>query len=134
MFIAYPPGASKVHVRPRLIRVPHHDLALDADLCSGGLCKLKPIERSVKLRRLSDGELSSSCECRVPQFGHRRIAPPEFARLELPLIFIFLLASSIPEIVTTSLSNRLNPKHRPDSLLHPPMGPTPPDCSSTGWI
>src|SRR5205823_1543067 len=90
--LAQSPGCGRAHGRARLIRGPHHDLALDADLCSGGLCKLKPMERSVKLRRLSDGELSSSCECRVPQFGHRRIAPPEFARLELPLIFIFLLA------------------------------------------
>jgi hypothetical protein len=29
-------------------------------------CKLKPTERSVKLRLVSDCELGSSCECRVP--------------------------------------------------------------------
>ncbi len=49
-------------------------------------CKLKPTERSVKLRLVSDRELGSSCECRVPQFRHRRIAPAELARLELPLL------------------------------------------------
>jgi RNA-directed DNA polymerase len=49
-------------------------------------CKLKPTERSVKLRLVNDGELGSSCECRVPQFRHRRIGPAELARLELPLL------------------------------------------------
>jgi hypothetical protein len=43
-------------------------------------CKLKPLERSIKLRVVSD-ELASRCECR-----HCRIAPAELARLELPLL------------------------------------------------
>ena len=52
-------------------------------------CKLKPTERSVKRFLVSDCELGSSCECRVPQFRHRRIAPAELASLELPLLDLF---------------------------------------------
>jgi hypothetical protein len=55
-------------------------------LTVGLWCKLKPTERSVKLRLVSDCELGSSRECRVPQFRHRRIAPAELARLELSLL------------------------------------------------
>src|SRR5437879_13828779 len=37
-------------------------------------------------RLVSDCELGSSCECRVPKFRHCRIATAELARLELPLL------------------------------------------------
>jgi hypothetical protein len=49
-------------------------------------CKLKPTARAVKLRLVDRCELGSRYECRVPQFRHRRIAPAELARLELPLL------------------------------------------------
>src|SRR6266481_5552359 len=45
--------------------------------------------------------------------------PPSLPVLNCP--FLIFSASSIPEIVTAALSNRLNPQHRPDSLLHSPM-------------
>jgi hypothetical protein len=49
-------------------------------------CKLKLKGSSVGLRLASGCELGSSGERRVPQFRHRRIAPAELARLELPLL------------------------------------------------
>jgi hypothetical protein len=38
---------------------------------------------------LSGCEWGSSCESRVPQFNHRRLAPAEFARFELPVLDLF---------------------------------------------
>jgi hypothetical protein len=52
-------------------------------------CKLRPTVRSVKLRLVESLRMGSSCECRVPQFRHRRVAPAEFARLELLLLDLF---------------------------------------------
>src|SRR6202163_3256587 len=63
--------------------------------------------------------MGSSCECRAPQFRHRRIAPTEFARLELPLLDLLcqLDARDRYDRVVESLESQ----HRPDSLLHSPM-------------
>ena len=48
--------------------------------------KFKPTARSARSTMFSDRELGSSCECRVPKLGHRRIASAQFARLKLPLL------------------------------------------------
>src|SRR6266853_5626770 len=63
--------------------------------------------------------MGSSCECRVPQFRHRRSAPAEFARLELPLLDLLGQLDSRDRYhrVVESLESQ----HRPDSLLHSPM-------------
>src|SRR6266851_3338514 len=63
--------------------------------------------------------MGSSCECRVPQFRHRRIAPAEFARLELPLLDLLCQLDSRDRYHRVAES--LESQHRPDSLLHSPM-------------
>src|SRR5450432_3710662 len=82
-------------------------------------CKVKPTERSVKLRLVESLRIGLSCECCVPQFRHRGIAPAEFARLKLPLLdFLCQLDSGDRyDRVVESLESQ----HRPDSLLHSPM-------------
>ena len=47
--------------------------------------------------------------------------------------FLIFSASSIPEIVTTALSNRLNPASG-GFVASLSDGLAPPDCSRTGWI
>src|SRR5450432_167518 len=68
---------------------------------------------------LSRCELASSCQCRVPQFRHRRIAPAEFARLELPLLDLLCQLDSRDRY--DRVVESLESQHRPDSLLHSPM-------------
>ena len=68
---------------------------------------------------LSDREWGSSCECRVPQFRHRRMASAEFARLELPLLDLLCPLDSRDRYHCVIES--LESQHRPDSLLHSPM-------------
>src|SRR5712691_2069669 len=63
--------------------------------------------------------MGSICECRVPQFRHRRIAPAEFARLELPLLDLLCQLDSRDRYHRVIES--LESQHRPDSLLHSPM-------------
>src|SRR6266849_5931674 len=82
-------------------------------------CKLKPTERSVKLRLVESLRIGSSYECRIPQFRHRRIAPAEFARLELPLLDLLCQLDSGDRYQRAVES--LESQHRPDSLLHSPM-------------
>jgi hypothetical protein len=63
--------------------------------------------------------MGSSCECRVPQFRHRRIAPAEFARLELPLLDLLCQLDSRDRYHRVIES--FESQHRPDSLLHSPV-------------
>src|SRR5712692_2113567 len=76
-------------------------------------------QRSLSSASLIDCEWGSSYECRIPQFRHRRIAPAEFARLELPLLDLLCQLDSGDRYhrVVESLESH----HRPDSLLHSPM-------------
>src|ERR1700693_764494 len=57
--------------------------------------------------------MGSSCECRVPQFRHRRIAPAEFARLELPLLDLLCQLDSRDRYHRVIES--FESQHRPDS-------------------
>jgi hypothetical protein len=68
---------------------------------------------------LSDCEWGSSCECRVPQFRHRRVAPAEFARLVLS--FYNLLRQLDSGNRYRRVVESLESQHGPDSLLHSPM-------------
>src|SRR6202140_5836336 len=63
--------------------------------------------------------MGSSGECCVPQFRHRRIAPAEFARLELPLLD--LLRQLDARDRDHRVVELLESQHRPDPLLHSPM-------------
>src|SRR5579872_2996186 len=60
-----------------------------------------------------------SCECRVPQFRHRGIAPAEFARLELSLLDLLCQLDSADRY--DRVVESLESQHGPDSLLHPPV-------------
>src|SRR5450432_294865 len=64
-------------------------------------------------------ELGSRCQCRVPQFRHRRIAPAEFARLELPLLDLLCQLDARDRYYR--VIELLESQHRPDPLLHSPM-------------
>src|ERR1700682_1447464 len=63
--------------------------------------------------------MASSCKCRVPQIRHRRIAPAEFARLELSLVDLLCQLDSGDRY--DRVVESLESQHRPDSLLHSPM-------------
>src|ERR1700676_1368470 len=63
--------------------------------------------------------MGSSGECRVPQFRHRRIAPAEFARLELPLLDLLCQLDARDRYYR--VIELLESQHRPDPLLHSPM-------------
>ena len=63
--------------------------------------------------------MGSSHACRVPQFRHLRIAPTEFARVELPL------RDLLCQLDTRDRYHRvlesLESEHRPDALFDPAM-------------
>src|ERR1700681_529690 len=63
--------------------------------------------------------MGSSSECRVPQFRHRRIAPAEFARLELPLLDLLCQLDARDRYYR--VIELLESQHRPDPLLDSPM-------------
>src|ERR1700694_1366799 len=63
--------------------------------------------------------MGSSGECCVPQFRHRRIAPAEFARLDLPLLDLLCQLDARDRYYR--VIELLESQHRPDPLLHSPM-------------